>query len=166
MTKDNGEIRKCFIIPPQSILILCVWAGKTVGGFVSFSSLFKRKCLQRLGLCCQRQGKSVRKRFNSQCSIFQVCVTGRILISAFTLNPAFAFIQDIKVALDLNVYDMKIYPQLNKRVDAILMIYRTKTFFRLVETPPVMGSLEQSLVPHSVKESRRLFLNPSRFWCD
>lgn len=44
------------------------------------------------------------------------------------------------------------------------MVYRIKTFFGPAETPPVMGSLELSLVPHSVKESRRLLLIPSRFW--
>lgn len=60
------------------------------------------------------------------------------------------------------IYDMKIFPQLKSRVDILGDGLQNKIFFRLVETPPVMGSLELSLIPHSVKESRRL-LTPSRF---
>lgn len=88
----------------------------------------------------------IRKRFDTQCSIFQVHVTGIILISAFTFSPTLVFIQHIKVTLDLNIYDTKIFPQLNKRVvlPYLVMVYRIKTFFRLVQTPPVMGSLELS----------------------
>lgn len=61
------------------------------------------------------QGKSVRKRINTHGSIFQVCVTGIILISAFTFSPTFLFMKHTKVVLDLNIYDI-IFPQLNKRV--------------------------------------------------
>lgn len=75
-----------------------------------------RKCLHRLGLCCPWKGKSVRKRFDTQCNIFQVHVTGIILISAFTFSPTLVFAQHIKVALNLNIYDTKIFPQLNKKV--------------------------------------------------
>lgn len=73
-----------------------------------------RKCLQRLGLCYQWQGKSVRKIFNTQSSIFQVYVTGIILTSAVTCSPTFLFLKHIKVALDLNIYCMKIFPQLKE----------------------------------------------------
>lgn len=113
-----------------------------------------RKCLQRLGLYCSWKGKSIGKRFDTQCSIFQVHVTGIILISAFTFSPTFVIIQHIKVALDLNIYGTKIFPRLNKRVvlPYLVIVYRINTFFRLLETPPVMRSLELSLVPHSVRE--------------
>lgn len=153
---------------PTGILILSVWAGKTVGGFCRpFLTVQKmlRKCLQRLGLCYQWQGKSVRKRFNTQSSIFQVYVTGIILVSAFSFSPTFLFLNHIKVALDLNIYYMKTFPQLKRVVlPFLLMVYRIKALFRLVETPPVMGSLELSPVPHSVREGRRLLVIPSRFW--
>lgn len=92
-------------------------------------------------------------------------VTGIILVSAFSFSPTFPFLNHIKVALDLNIYYMKIFPQLKRVVlPFLLMVYRIKALFRLVETPPVMGSLELSPVPHSVREGRRLLVIPSRFW--
>lgn len=162
MTKDNGEVRKCFIIPPQqeSWYFLFELAKRGFCRPLLAVQKMLRKCLQRLGLCYQWQGKSVRKIFNTQSSIFQVYVTGIILTSAVTCSPTFLFLKHIKVALDLNIYCMKIFPQL-KELCCHSWWWSTelRLFFKLVETPPVMGSLKLSLVPHSVREGRQFVVN-------
>lgn len=76
------------------------------------------------------------------------------------MQPNFSIFKTHKSSLGFEYILYENIPTVKRAVlPFLVMVYRIKTFFKLVETPPVMGSLKLSLVPHSVREGRQFVVN-------